>query len=350
MPMSKDKRGDLRLIAVAIAVMAVLVIGEVIVYTSDYTDYSADASMDGGAVSYSISGHGSKNYSVVVSDNGSYGPIERLYIYQDDSYRTNYEKVTVAVGARELDMGYYVEQMAPTLRYRGIQDVTVLDAEGLKEALESDIASGGCSGAGLVMISGAFPDTVYKGSADDVVMTWISAGGSLYWVGNLIGSCYATQDSLVPVDGYQELFFGSECLNDSGGKAYGEVQSNDYCSLLSLKNNQVRYAVDCSKIDGRSALAVGFQSEEGYSSAALVSYGSGMVAVIAGDYSNMQREDLAQIIASGIGPESHVIGTATGTVSGNASGTIAVTPASGECRAFIYLGGYYPVYCRLVQL
>ena len=32
-----------------------------------------------------------------------------------------------------------------------------------------------------------------------------------------------------------------------------------------------------------------------------------MVCVIAGDYSNMQREDLAQIISSGIGPESMII-------------------------------------------
>lgn len=347
--MSNDKRTDLRLAVIAIAIIAVLVAGEIVVYTSDYTDYSASASIDGDLVSYEISATGSKEYSVVVSDNGSHRQTERLYIYQDDSYKTDYSDVLVAVGARELDQAYYIEQLGPTLRYRGIHDIEILDADALRERLISDAESGQSSTAGLVMLSGAFPSTVYTGSADDPVMKWISSGGSLFWIGNLIGACYATHDALVPVEGYQELFFGAECLNTSGGKAYSEVDSNGYCSALSLKNNQLAYAVDCSRVTGRTALPVGFASD-GYSSAALISYGSGMVCVIAGDYSNMQREDLAQIISSGIGPESMIIGRAFGIASGTASGSFHVDAAAGHVSAFIYLGGYYPVYCKAIAL
>ena len=202
--MSNDKRTDLCLAVIAIAIIAVLVAGEIVVYTSDYTDYSASASIDGDLVSYEISATGSKEYSVVVSDNGSHRQTERLYIYQDDSYKTDYSDVLVAVGARELDQAYYIEQLGPTLRYRGIHDIEILDADALRERLISDAESGQSSTAGLVMLSGAFPSTVYTGSADDPVMKWISSGGSLFWIGNLIGACYATHDALVPVEGYQE--------------------------------------------------------------------------------------------------------------------------------------------------
>lgn len=332
---------------IAVAIIAVILIGEVVVYTSDYTDYSADAVFGEGLMEYSVSADGSKIYSVVVSDNGSYRGIDRLYVYYDPDYKSNYEDVKVAIGAKKLDQEYYIEQIAPTLRYRNVHDITIVDAQGLREAMESDVADTEVR-IGVVSISGALPDTVYTGKSDDLVFSWMSSGGSLYWLGNLIGSCYATHDELVPVDNYQELFFGSNCLNTDGPeKAYNEIDG--YCKAMSMVNTGLKYAVNGSLLPaGTKHIELGF-TEDGFSTVSLIGFGSGMMCIISGDYSNNQRNDLAQIIASGIGPESKIIAQENGTVTrGSASGTLDCT--GDNLSAYIYLGGYYPVYCKLFRM
>ncbi len=347
----KDKGTDKALVAIAIAVIAIMVAGEVVVYTSDYTSYSADASVGSdGKISYTISASGSKTYTAVSLDNGSHDVVSKLYIYYDESYKACYEDVYVAIGARELDQKYYVDQLAPTLRYRNINDVTVLNAAELAEKLEAEAASGSVK-SGLICLSGALPDTVYTGSAGDAIFKWMSEGGSLYWAGNMIGKYSASQTELKEIDGYQTLFFETEgCLFDGeSGVAYDEVKSNGFTKTLSLMNNNVRYGVDCSLLpEHRESLQLGFQSG-GFSSISLISFGEGMMCIMGGDYSNNQRYDLAQVISSGLGPESEIVDSATGTVTrGSISGTLK---ASGENQyAFIYLGGYYPVYCRAISL
>ncbi len=347
----KDKGTDKALVAIAIAVIAIVIAGEVVVYTADYTSYSADASIGSdGTVGYTVSASGSKTYTAVSLDNGSHDVVGKLYIYYDESYKACYEDVYVAIGAKELDQKYYVDQLAPTLRYRNISNVTVLNATELAEKLEAEAKSGNVK-SGLVCLSGALPDTVYTGFAGDTIFGWMSEGGSLYWVGNVIGKYSASQESLKEVDGYQTLFFGTEgCLFDGeSGVAYDEVGSNGFTKTLSLMNNNVRYGVNCDLLpEHRESLQLGFQSD-GFSSISLISFGEGMMCIMGGDYSNNQRYDLAQIISSGLGPESEIVDSANGTVTrGSTSGTLR---ASGENPyAFIYIGGYYPVYCKAISL
>ncbi len=347
----KDKRTDRALVVVAIAVIAIVLAGEVIVYTSDYTDYSADASIGSdGKMSYTVSASGSKTYTAVSLDNGSHDVVEKLYIYYDKSYKSCYEEVYVAIGARELDQQYYVEQLAPTLRYRNINDVTVLNAEELADRLTAEAEAGDVR-TGLICISGAFPDTVYTGDSSDLIFQWMSAGGSLYWAGNMIGKYSASQTELKEVDGYQELFFSVDgCLYGGDSYvAYDEVSSNGFTKTFSLMNNNVRYSVDCSLLpETQKSLQIGFQ-KDGFASISLVSYGNGMMCIMAGDYSNNQRYDMAQVICSGLGPESRIVDSFTGTVTrGSTGGTLNVEGSNPY--AFIYLGGYYPVYCRAVDL
>lgn len=341
-----NKTSDKVVVILAIVVIAVILVGEVVTYTSDYTDYSADAVFSEGGLEYTVSADGSKTYSVIVSENGTYRGFDKLYIYFDPDYASNYEDAKVPVGAKELDQEYYVEQIVPTLRYRNVHDITIVDAQGLRQAMESDVKDT-LSEIGVIVISGAFPDTVYSGSPDDLLFSWMSSGGSLYWLGNLIGSCYSTTEGLVPVDDYQKLFFGTECLNTDGPvKAYSEIDG--YCNALSIMNNDVRYGVNGSLLpEGTKHIELGF-TEDGYSTTSIIGYGSGMMCIISGYYSNDQRNDLAQIIASGIGPESSIIAVEKGSVTrGSSSGTIA---CEGEnLSAYICLGGYYPVYCKLFR-
>ena len=228
-----ERKSDKPAVIIAVALLAIILIGEVIVYTSDYTDYSAEAGLEGDSLGYQVSADGSKTYSVVVNDNGTYDGIDRLYIYFDESYPANYEDVDVSIGAQALDQKYYLEQVVNLLKPRNFHDITYVDAEQLADALAGDLASDGCGTAGLLVISGVLPDTVYTGNADDAIFQWMSGGGSLYWLGNLIGECYATTDGLQHVDGYQELFFGAECLNTGGiDTAYSEVDGNGYTHAL----------------------------------------------------------------------------------------------------------------------
>ncbi|HJH57952.1 MAG TPA: hypothetical protein IAC83_07820 [Euryarchaeota archaeon] len=345
------RQSDKPVIAIAAILIAVILIGEVVVYSSDYTDYSADATLDGGDLSYEVSADGSKTYSVIVNDNGTYGGIDRLYLYYDESYATNYEDVDVSIGAQALDQEYYLKQVVNLLEPRNFKEIVYLDAKQLEEKLSEDVSSGTSGDAGLLVISGALPDTVYTGNSDDSIFEWMSSGGSLYWLGNLIGSCYATTDGLVDVDGYQELFFGTQCLNTEGtDAAYSDIVDNGYRQALSLQSNSVKYAVNPDLLpEDRARLSIGF-TEGGYSSITFVQYGEGMVCIIGGDYSNYQRNDVVQIIASGLGPQSKIVAVESGTVTnGTVSGTIE--NVSGEnLSAFIYLGGYYPVYSKLIWL
>lgn len=346
-----DKRSDRPAIAIALVIIAVILIGEVIVYTSDYTDYSADATLTDGTVSYDVTSGGTKPYSVVVNDNDDYTGTDTLYIYYDETYPTDYEDVDVSIGAQVLDQKYYTEQVVNLLKSRNYHNIVFVDSEQLAEALAEDVSSGTCRGSGLLMTSGVFPDTVYKGDSNDPIMRWMSEGGSLFWVGNLIGAYYASPDGLHPVDGYQSLFFGSECLNTGDADAaYSEISGNDYTHALSLQNNNVKYAVNPDMLpEDRTNLSIGF-TEDGYSSITLVQYGAGMVCVLGGDFSNYQIYDLVQTIASGLGPQSTMVSLRTGTVSnGTETGTIEDVTGR-NLSAFIYLGGYYPVYGKLIWL
>lgn len=349
--MLADKKSDRPAVVIAVILMAVMIIGEVVVYTSDYTDYSATASLVDESIYYEISSDGTKSYSVIINDNGDYTGTNCLYIYRDETYPTDYNDVDVSIGAQVLDQKYYIEQVLNLLKTRNYCDVIVVNSEQLAEALADGVASGTSKNTGLLMTSGTFPDTVYRGNENDLILQWVSDGGSLYWVGNLVGATYASQDGLHPVEGYQYLFFGSECLNTGETDiAYSEIGDNGYTHALSLQNNKVKYAVNPDLLpDDRASLSIGF-IESGYASITIVQHGSGMICVFGGDYSNYQIYDLVQIIASGLGPHSTLVSIRSGTVSnGIESGRIEGVNGR-NLSAFIYLGGYYPVYGKLVWL
>ena len=341
-----DKISDKPVIALAVIILAIIVIGEAVVYTSDYTDYSAEVSFSGGDLTYSVSADGSKEYDVVIMDNGSYGNVSKLYLYYDTSYPTDYKEATVPVGAKELDQEYYLEQMLYLLEYRNFHNVEYVDAEGLRDVMESSP-----EGVGILVTSGVLPDTVYTGSEDDPIFKWIQSGGSLYWVGNLIGQSYATAEGdIVPVDGYQQLFFGADCLNtgETAG-AYSEI-GNGFREALSLSNNRVEYAVNPDLLPEGTIYQTAGYTEDGFASISLVGLGSGMVCVLGGDYSRYQMADLAQTIAAGLGPMSKIVETASGEVTrGTETGTISGIP-DGNLSAYVYLGGYYPVFGKHFNL
>lgn len=329
---------------IAVVTLAVILIGEVLVYTSGSDDFNVDASTSDDGISYSISVNGSQPYYVSVFDNGTQPSMEIVYIYHDERYVSNHQTETGPIGSIPAEPPYYIDQLVKNLKMRGVTAI-ILDADELKETLEKDVL--GSVRNSLVSVSGVFPDTMYTGNSDDLIFEWLNKGGRLYWVGGLIGAFYSTVTELVPVDGYQQLFFGSECLNTGETDfASADVQENELRYMLSLKNNRVKYAVDVGKLPaGVGYLALGY-SEDDYSSIVFTEYGEGNICIMGGDLSRSQWSDLSQVIASGICHQTTVIDHAEGSVRyDTVTGTVDIGDAD-NVVVYIYLGGYYPVYGR----
>ncbi len=336
-------RHDRYVLVAAAVIVAVVLIGEVYVYTFDRdSTYSADAYLSSDGVDYRVSSGVSNVYDVVVSDNGTFPAATEYYVYYDEGYADILEDAWHALGGKALDQEYYVSQMLHQLDNRGIR-AEVLDATGLRDM----VLSGGGSSKALIVVSGAFPDTVYSGDAADPIVRWISGGGSLYWVGNLLGAYVSSEDGIRAVGDYEALFFGAGTLNGSDSvKAYDEISDNGYLGALSLMSNSIRYSLNPGALSVPH-LAVGY-SDGIYASIVLAQYGSGMICVVGGDYSNNQRADLVQIVSAHLCYQSVLVGSDSGEVTrGTESGFVAFAADSGSrYSVYVYLGGFYLEYAR----
>lgn len=339
-----NKKTETGLSVLAIAIVAIVLIGEYAVYADGLYRYDADVQADG---SFTVSASGSESYTAVLTDNGGFTAVSSLYIYYDDTYGSFVKSVTVEIGAKGLTQDYYLSQLVNTLKYRGLTDITYVNAEELKAALAADAAAGTTAGKGLVVINGALPDTVYTGNSGDLLLTWIHAGGSLYWAGGLLGAYFAHSGKTVEVvnGDYQLLFFGTDCLNTSDTvAAFSEITDNSYRADLSLMNNVVTYGIATAKLAAGTYLAAGY-TEDGYASVVCVQCGSGMVCVLGGDYANNQRSDLATVICAGLCWSSQELDCQQGSVTrGTVSGALTVPATHGKLVAYVLLGGCFSVY------
>jgi hypothetical protein len=358
---------DKIIMAIAAVMIAAVLAGEVIVYTSSTDSFKVEAEYDsaGGSVNYSVSVSGSQVYSGIVMKNGMQ-PMTEIYIFYDEGYASCYSAEGGPIGSKPLDQITYIDMLVTALAYASDMPVKKLSANDLREMMYDDVSNGGNILKGLVVISGALPDTIYTGSPADPIFDWLGGGGRLYWLGNMLGKYYSTgsgiEDVSRSVPNYQELFFGVECLNtDTAGKGF---VSNDFTGGpidnlrydLSLKNNRVKYGVNTAVIgsSGVNYRAVGYSDDNNEcTSIVLAEYagGKGMICVLAGDYSRNQRSDLVQVISSGIDHSTEVLGVAHGSVKhGTFEGKIDVGPPVSNMTAYFYLGGYFSVYGRLFSL
>ncbi len=329
------ERKDILPIASAIFILIIVLAGEVVVNTNSHNDFHSSVSDNGDSLNFTIESGNSHTYEVV-SLKDSLGTPESLSIYYDESYYSMASDGIASTGGRSLDQEYYVEQMLPTMKVRGISDISTLDAQGLK-----DLMSAEGKGHAVIFISGALPDTVYDGTEDSPIFDWISSGGRLYWLGGVLGKYIAHQDSVDTVHNGTTLFLGSECIDDEHHDGDKEITSNGFRDALFLQSHGTTFGVKPAELPSDSVFQSMGYTEGERASITLVSYGNGVVCVLGGEYTIRQRNDLAQIIASGVGPETEIADLVNGSVSGKANGTIA----KGD-SVFITLGGFYTVYCE----
>lgn len=327
---------------IAVIAVASILIGEAYVSAFDADSaYGSDAELNGSGVSYSVTSDTSTQYDVTVIFNGDWTPATDVYVYYDTTRAEALEDVWHAYGGKELTQEYYVEQLMEQLDSRGV-DASTVDAEELADIM----TNGDASDTAVIFVSGALPSTVYNGTSSCTILTWIQNGGTLYWVGNMLGLYIAEEDgSLTTVTAdYQYLFFGvSDCLYTEDEKAYDAVGNSLYDDLK-LSDFSVRYGIDADLLESGTYLQLGYE-KDGVADITLVQRGSGMICVLGGDYSNNQRSDLATVIASGLSYQSEEAGHASGDIdSETVDGTIEFAEETGSYSVYVALGGYFTTY------
>lgn len=333
-------KGNRLLVVLSLAVCVVVIAGEMYAYLPSSYGYSSDADFDGDTLSYSVGNRGSDEFDAILLDNGGYVAPSSVYIYYDIDYATAVnEDAPVEVGAQQMTVEYYIDQLIKVLRYRGMTDVSVIDALGLSEALSSDVSSGTCGGRALVMCSGAIPDTIFSGDGEDLLPKWLESGGSIYWAGNVIGRYVASGSSLEQVDS-TSLFIGTDDVNESNTSAYEDA--SDLRAMYSFEYNRTMYSPDISGTD-RKTLVAGY-TDGTYASITFVQMGRGQVCVIGGEFNSKQIRDLATSICSGLCYGSSVIDYAHGVVDNSATGVMHVSADHGNLRFYVYIGGYFCTY------
>lgn len=337
------------ILIIAAVFIAVLLIGEVIVYSAD-EKYSAEVTRTAGGLEWSISSSGSNTYEILVFDNGTSLSQNNFYFYLDENYGYTSTPGKQPVGSKALHPEHYLSLLEKELKYRGIDNIEYVDAERLAEVLSNHTES---EKSALIMVSGSIPDTVYGGR--DILTEWVRSGGTLYWAGGIIGETISHRDGSVDIvtDGPSRIL-GADCVNslraegdENAGLVDAAINDNDLQKLLGIGNNSVLYAVDANRLGSIPHLSLGF-TDGTYASVTYIQSERGQICVLGGDLTHEQNSDLSQLVASGISYQSTLVASESGEIFGtNINGTLAFA-SPGNIRVYIFLGhgADYPVFGR----
>ncbi len=324
-------------IIVAVAVCALVLIGEFTTYYPGLYDYDSEAEWSDQSVDYMVSATGSHPYDAVLISDSKH--LSELAVYVDSTYDEYFDKAQEHSEFGLMEQEYYAQQLEAFLGMRSFDAVGPCDRDGLIDLIDSTM---GRTDVGILVTSYALPSETYDGTSDCPLLKWIRAGGSLYWVGSEIGRFHVDGSGIHVVEDNQELFFGTTCINTSGS-IYADTRiDNGLTEALNLNSSNLMNGLDVSKIEG--AVGIGY-SGEGFSSIALVPFGSGDITVFSGKFDIDQLDDIGQVVAAGITYDSKVLGHHEGeVVRGTEDGSFDIPAGAGDVCLYVYIGGTYVRY------
>ncbi len=326
----KMNRGTLLISLTAVLLAAAVVAGEFLAY-DPVTERDSEAQWSGGSVSYSVRSTGSDAWdSVLLEEGGTYTAPTRAIIYIDPDYDGYYSEACSLSDADPFhnDPSDTAGQIERNLKMRGFGDITrVGDAE-----LAAEIASGSGSGTALIVLSYALPSSVYTGSASDPIITWISSGGSVYWLGSEAGLLYKTADGLARVSENTLLGAGTGVCHENTQS--GDPADNGLTDALKLSCTSILFGTN-------SGLKAGY-CLGGYASMSFIGMGSGYVCAVAGDADYYSIGDLSQALAAGVTPGTSVLAHDGGTaVRETLDRSFSFSGTADGKTLYIYFGGTY---------
>lgn len=293
--------------AIALVIVAVIVIGEVMVYGSDLYRSESDVSLEGTDCTVTMDTNYATEYTVLVTETVHNGEQRHLYIYRDFDYASFIE---------DSYLDYWIGKMEAEFEVFNFTDYAVIDARSLADMMAGSVFNGAAEETALLMLTGVLPDTVY-GEEESIFETWLAAGGAVYWSGQPLGMYVGHERSVDPVpdmvcDDPGERFFGipgsigtdavtDHALDMSSDRELGEA--------LNIYYDNCNYGVSSEVPD---SIFIGCE-KDGYNSIALSRYagGTGQICIYGGAFppSDMQtaHSNILKTFFSGLYYDSEVV-------------------------------------------
>ncbi len=252
-------------------------------------EFSISTETDGDTVSYSIHGISDELYTEIHLENGFDTP-STYYLLRDGDYPSKRSQDTL-----DSTTFLFSKEIArcPSIT------VKTMDAAGIRGLMDGSLSTGEY-GYGIIMIGGAIPDILYDGTASSTVIQWMNGGGALYWMGEPFGKYISTKDGIVEVPEYgttvcSNLFGMENAINDSEDEIYAEDKINtEMTDTLKVLCNETTYGTNMSI--PTDALFLGY-GKDGYASAAIMKYGSGMLSVFGSASGTQYSYYLAHVLS-----------------------------------------------------
>ena len=326
-----------RIIIIATSIVLVLILtGEVVTMTSSHDDFSSSITVDGDDVDFKLKTRGSYSYEVLSLEDSLRMP-ESIAIYHDPAYKSAAEEGGSSTGGMPFTEDYYLKQIKGKFMVRGVENLKVLDAQGLEDFLSQP-----GSGQALIVISGSLPNNVYTGDVEsDPIFGWLNSGGRLYWAGDILGKYISYPDRVDPIDGGTTLFLGSECIDTEEYTADTDIEEEhkEFKKHLHLINHEAQFSVDTAELPSDKRFQSMGRTDGTHATITMVGYGEGIIYVFGGKYSIEQSDDLTQTVASGIGLDTTIKDFKTGKFRGVVEGTVMKADS-----VYIMIGGDLLVY------
>lgn len=206
---------------------------------------------------------------------------------------------------------------------------------------------GTAAGKAIVSVSGALPDTVYDGTLSSPILSWIDAGGTLYWAGNVIGMYSASASAISEHPSGPSLFIGDSDWCSSEDK-YCTESYGDLAGILGLRGTDLLFAPEM----GGNVYSTGY-SDGTYSTVSYLRHGSGEICIISGALVPDHYFTMSQLICSGTSYGSEILGSVSGTVDHRSvSGSFVLSDPSEDVTVYVFIGkgADYTVYGRSFRI
>jgi len=196
---------------------------------------------------------------------------ERIYLFADPDYPGAF------LPYRTQDK--VLSSLKDLMSRRGYDGAELIDAERLAQ-LCSDPSAASCSG--IVIMSGALPETIYPNDSENGLLTWLSNGGTLYWSGPDMGRFRALSNGQCIDTG--NGYFG-DGVNHSDD-IYLVSETSDVAELMGFVSAEAQYGL---RSDYPGSRVLGLHGE--YSSLSVVHVSAGRVYILGSFLNSLYVED-----------------------------------------------------------
>ncbi|MGI5965112.1 MAG: hypothetical protein ACOX8L_04610 [Candidatus Methanomethylophilaceae archaeon] len=278
------KKPDM-LTIVAVAILALVLLGEVAVVFGNPASYDAEGSSTAYGADYTLKSSVSTEYRVLALDNGAEIPVSELYIFIDDDY------VPYCASAQSADS--FVSKVEKELLQRGFGNFERVGADGLRDLI---VSASSATGKGILIPLGTLPSTVYTGNPSDPFLTWTAKGGTVYWMGGVPGAYTVSEgETAEKIESPETLFPFVEGASEN--RCMAATPLEPMCSALTFVSIDTKYSLSPSYPGVKT---MGFSAENGHASISSVKDGPGTFFVIAGVPGDKQYYDLSILVAAGV--------------------------------------------------